>query len=42
MMAKMEPLLIRAERILSRLEAILPAPLSEPDWSQSIAYRYRK
>jgi predicted AAA+ superfamily ATPase len=35
-------LLQRAESLLTRLEAILPHPLSPPDWSASIAYRYRK
>jgi predicted AAA+ superfamily ATPase len=35
-------LLQRAESLLTRLEAILPHPLSAPDWSASIAFRYRK
>ena len=35
-------LLQRAESLLTRLEAILPHPLAPPDWSASIAYRYRK
>ena len=34
-------LLQRAEGVLSRLEAVLPAPPAAPDWSASIAYRYR-
>ena len=37
-----EHLLIRAEQLISRIEAVLPQPLSEPDWSASHAYRYRK
>ena len=35
-------LLGRAEQLLSRLEVLLPHPLQEPDWSASIAWRYRK
>jgi predicted AAA+ superfamily ATPase len=40
-----EPLLhliSRAEALLSRLEAVLPHPLTTPDWAASIAFRYRK
>ena len=37
-----ESLITRAEALLGRLEAILPHPLAEPDWSASIAFRYRK
>jgi predicted AAA+ superfamily ATPase len=32
----------RAEELISRLEAVLPRPLGAPDWSTSIAFRYRK
>lgn len=32
----------RAEHLLTRLEAVLPQPLRAPDWSASIAFRYRK
>ena len=35
-------LITRAEALLGRLEAVLPLPLTEPDWSASIAFRYRK
>ncbi|MEO7339206.1 MAG: ATP-binding protein [Caldimonas sp.] len=35
-------LIARAEALLVRLEAVLPAPLAAPDWSASIAFRYRK
>ena len=28
--------------MLARLETLLPAPAAEPDWSASIAFRYRK
>ncbi len=36
------PLLDRAEALLARLEAVLPRALVAPDWSASIALRYRK
>jgi uncharacterized protein len=39
---KFEHLLMRAEQLIDRIESVLPEALSEPDWSQSIAYRYRK
>ena len=35
-------LIARAEALLGRLEAVLPHPLTEPDWAASIAFRYRK
>ena len=35
-------LIQRAEQLIDRIEAVLPHPLGEPDWSASIAYRYRK
>ncbi|MBQ0936278.1 ATP-binding protein [Ideonella paludis] len=35
-------LLFRAEAVLSRLEGLLPKPLSAPDWSASVAFRYRR
>jgi predicted AAA+ superfamily ATPase len=40
-----EPLLnliARAEQLLTRLESVLPTPLAAPDWSASIAFRYRR
>ena len=37
-----ERMLERAEQLMARIERVLPAPLSEPDWGVSIAYRYRK
>ncbi len=37
-----EHLLVRAEQLISRIESILPQPLTAPDWSVSNAYRYRK
>ncbi len=36
-------LLLRAEQLITRIEAALPQPLSAPDWTQgTIAWRYRK
>ena len=35
-------LLARAERVLERLEAILPAPPEAPDWHASTAFRWRR
>jgi len=40
--ASLEALLHRAERVLGRLETLLPPAPPEPDWSASIAFRYRK
>ena len=39
---KFERLIERAEHLMARIEAILPQPLSQPDWGASIAFRYRK
>ena len=38
----LESLLARAESLLARVEAVLPQPLSAPDWNASIAFRYRR
>jgi predicted AAA+ superfamily ATPase len=42
----LESFLARAESLLQRLEAVLPSPTQpaviEPDWSASVAFRYRK
>ncbi len=35
-------LIQRAEALLGRLEAVLPHPLTAPDWNAAIAFRYRK
>jgi uncharacterized protein len=35
-------LMARAEALLGRLEAVLPHPLTAPDWGAAIAFRYRK
>ncbi|MBW8756790.1 MAG: ATP-binding protein [Burkholderiales bacterium] len=40
--SSLEALLARAEGVLARLEGLLPAAAAEPDWSASIAFRYRK
>ncbi len=42
MSTALEHLLARAEQLISRIEAVLPQALSAPDWSASVAYRYRK
>ena len=39
---KFERLMERAEQLIARIEAVLPQPLGAPNWSQSIAWRYRK
>ena len=41
-MSDLHSLIQRAEALLVRLEAVLPHPLTAPDWSASIAFRYRK
>jgi len=38
----LERLLLRAEQLIHRIEAVLPQPLAAPDWGQSVAWRYRK
>ena len=35
-------LVARAEALVDRLEAVLPHPLTAPDWSASTAFRYRR
>lgn len=42
MTAALDTLLIRAERLIARLEDLLPHRLAEPDWDAAIAWRYRK
>ncbi|MDQ3058034.1 MAG: ATP-binding protein [Pseudomonadota bacterium] len=37
-----ERLILRVESLMARIESVLPQPLSAPDWSASVAYRYRK
>lgn len=38
----LEQLIARAEQLITRIEAVLPQPLAAPDWTQAIAWRYRK
>ena len=42
MNASFERLLERAEQLMARIESVLPQPLGQPDWSASVAFRYRK
>ena len=37
-----EKLLERAVLMMERIERVLPQPLSEPNWKEAIAWRYRK
>ncbi len=39
---KLDHLVLRAEQLIARIESVLPQPLSAPDWSAAIAWRYRK
>ena len=39
---KFERLVERVEQLIARIESVLPQPLGAPDWSTSIAWRYRK
>ena len=41
-MPALDHLIERAEALLARLEAVLPQPLTAPDWHASAAFRYRK
>ena len=38
----LERMLLRAETLMARIESVLPQALHAPDWTASIAYRYRK
>lgn len=42
MSANLERLLQRAEALIERIESVLPQPLGAPEWSASVAFRYRK
>jgi predicted AAA+ superfamily ATPase len=42
MQASLLGLLARVERLLDRVEALVPQGLTEPDWSAAIAFRYRR
>ena len=39
---KFDTLIARATQLLDRIEAVLPQPLTAPDWNAAIAWRYRK
>ena len=42
MNASFEHLLQRAEQLITRIEAVLPQAVAQPDWTASSAFRYRK
>jgi predicted AAA+ superfamily ATPase len=42
MSEQFQQLMVRVEQLITRIEAVLPQALSEPDWSASVAFRYRK
>ena len=42
MSTAMEQLLAKVSQLVDRIEAVLPQPLSAPDWGAAIAWRYRK
>ena len=42
MSAALESLIARAEALLDRLQPLLPAPLTPPDWAASRAFRARR
>ena len=42
MSSSLERVFQRAEALMQRIESVLPQPLQAPDWSASVAYRYRK
>lgn len=42
MNSNFETFIQRAEQLMARIEAVLPGPLAAPDWSQAMAWRYRK
>ncbi len=41
-MAGMDDFLARAERVLARVEALLPPAVPAPDWNAAFAFRWRK
>lgn len=42
MSTPLEQLLDKVSQLVDRIEAVLPQPLSAPDWGQAVAWRYRK
>ncbi len=37
-----ERLITRVESLMARIESVLPQPLTAPDWTAAVAWRYRK
>ncbi|HHW64480.1 MAG TPA: DUF815 domain-containing protein, partial [Rhodocyclaceae bacterium] len=42
MTTELADLLTRAERVLDRLENLLPGPLPAPDWEAAVAFRWQR
>jgi hypothetical protein len=42
MNSNLDRLIVRVEELMTRIESVLPGPLKEPDWSASVAFRYRR
>ena len=42
MSSTLEQLLDKVSQLIDRIDTVLPQPLSAPDWTQSVAWRYRK
>ena len=42
MSSTLEQLLDKVSQLVERIEAVLPQPLTAPDWRQAVAWRYRK
>ena len=42
MSTTLEQLLDKVNLLVDRIDAVLPQPLSAPDWAQAVAWRYRK
>jgi uncharacterized protein len=41
-MSSLEDLLQRAERLLDKLDSLIPQPPAAPDWTSAVAFRYRR
>ena len=41
-MTELADLLSRAERVLERLESLLPGPAAAPDWDAAVAFRWQR
>ena len=42
MSTPLEQLLDKVSQLVDRIESVLPQPLRAPDWTQAVAWRYRK